>query len=195
MNNIRRFQLTRIAMAALLADISVVLVYLIHIPMFLPFLEYDPADISILFGTLVYGTTFGLILTVLTALIQAFTVSAGSGAMGLIMHIVATGAMVVVTGLVFDAMKRIDKNRMLVGLTAALSTGALMMILIMIPLNLVVTPIFMKVTVDDVKALLIPAIIPFNAIKASINCIGAGVLYVLLKPLLKKMKIGREYIA
>ena len=182
-------------MAALLADISVVLVYFVHVPMFLPFLEYDPADISILFGTIVYGPVFGLILTVLTALIQAFTVSAGSGMMGLIMHIVSTGAMVIVTGLVFDAMKRIDRKREFLGLAAGLATGALMAILVMIPLNLVVTPLFMKVSIGEVRALLIPAIIPFNAIKASINCFAAGVMYVSLKPLLKKMKIGREYIA
>ena len=61
--------------------ISVAMVYLVHFPIFpaVPFLEYDPADISILIGTFAFGPEAGLVLTVVTAVVQGLTVSAGSG--------------------------------------------------------------------------------------------------------------------
>ena len=55
---------------AMLTAISIVLVYLIRIPMFLPFLEYDPADIPIFLATLSFGPATGLILTVVVSLLQ-----------------------------------------------------------------------------------------------------------------------------
>ena len=60
--------------------ISVAMVYLVHFPIFpaVPFLEYDPADISILIGTFAFGPEAGLVLTVVTAVVQGLTVSAGS---------------------------------------------------------------------------------------------------------------------
>ena len=48
--------------------ISIVLVYLIHFPIFpaVAFLEYDPADISILIGTFAFGPAAGVLLTLVT---------------------------------------------------------------------------------------------------------------------------------
>ena len=71
----------KLATMAMLVAISIVLVYLIHFPIFpgAAFLEYDPADIPILIGAFAYGPVAGVLLTVVTAVIQGFTVSASSG--------------------------------------------------------------------------------------------------------------------
>ena len=47
----------KLTVMAMLVAISVVLVYLIHFPIFpaAAFLEYDPADIPILIGAFAYG--------------------------------------------------------------------------------------------------------------------------------------------
>lgn len=47
----------RITFSAVLAAVSIVLVSFIHFPIFpaVPFLEYDPADISILMGSFLLG--------------------------------------------------------------------------------------------------------------------------------------------
>ena len=68
-----------VKMGAMVA-ISVVLVYLIHFPIFpaVAFLEYDPADIPILIGTFAFGPVVGLILTVVTSVVQGLTVSASN---------------------------------------------------------------------------------------------------------------------
>lgn len=79
----------------MLVAISIVLVYIIHVPIFpaVPFLEYDPADIPILIGTFAFGPVAGFILTFVTSVIQGLTVSSGSGIYGIIMHIIATSVM------------------------------------------------------------------------------------------------------
>ena len=47
----------QIATMAMLAAISIVLVSIVHFPLFpaAPFLEYDPADVPILIGTFAFG--------------------------------------------------------------------------------------------------------------------------------------------
>ena len=97
----------KLAKMAMLVAISIVLVMLIHFPIFpaVAFLEYDPADIPILIGTFAFGPIAGIILTVVTSLIQGFTVSAQSGAYGIIMHIIATAVLVTVAGVIYRKHK------------------------------------------------------------------------------------------
>ena len=92
---------------AMLVAISVVLVAIIHIPIFpaVAFLEYDPADIPILLGTFAFGPVAGVLLTIVTAFIQGTTVSAASGIYGIIMHILATSARVIVAGCIYKHKK------------------------------------------------------------------------------------------
>lgn len=95
-----RAQTLRLVKMSSMVAISIVLVYLIHFPIFpaVAFLEYDPADISILIGTFAFGPAAGVLLTLVTSVIQGVTVSAGSGLYGIIMHLLATGTLVVISG-------------------------------------------------------------------------------------------------
>ena len=96
-------KIRKIVVMAMLVAVSIVLVYLIHFPIFpsAAFLEYDPADIPILIGAFAYGPVAGLLITVVAAVIQGLTVSAGSGLYGVIMHIIATGVLVLVAGTIY----------------------------------------------------------------------------------------------
>ena len=162
----------RLAKMAMLVAISIVLVSFIHFPIIpvVPFLEYDPADIPILLGTFAFGPLGGIIITVITAIIQGMTVSAASSWYGIVMHIAATGAFVLTAGLIYK------KHHTKKGAIAALAFGVLAMTLIMIPANLIMTPIFMGAPRSAVVALL-PAIIAFNFIKAGINAIVTFLIY------------------
>lgn len=172
MNNISK-RTQNLAKLGVLAGISVVLVALIHFPIIAaaPYLEYDPADIPILIGTFALGPAAGLLLTVVASTIQGLTVSAASGGYGILMHIIATGTYVTVAGNIY----RRHKTRKMAAI--ALLSGSIAMTLIMIPANLLITPIFLGVSQDVVKSLLIPAIIPFNVVKAGINSILTFLLY------------------
>lgn len=163
-------QSVRLAKMGMLVAISIVLVYFIHIPMFTAFYEYDPADVPILMGTFAFGPWAGLLLTVVTSVIQGLTVSAGSGVYGIIMHIIATGAFVLAAGLIYKGGK--TKKRAII----ALICGVLAMVIIMIPANILITPYFMGAPRSAVVAM-IPLIIGFNFTKAGINAIITFILY------------------
>lgn len=164
----------------MLVAISIVLVYLVRFPIFpaVPFLEYDPADIPILIGTFVFGPLAGLLLTAVTSVIQGVTVSAGSGAYGIIMHVLATGVLVLVAGTIYRSHK--TKPGAILGLLCGMAAMAL----VMVAANLVITPLFMGVTRSMVWGLM-PFIIAFNLIKAGINGLITFVLYKRISSYLK----------
>lgn len=171
----------RLAKMAMLVAISIVLVMIIHFPIFpaVAFLEYDPADIPILIGTLLSGRVAGILLTVITSLIQGFTVSMASGAYGIIMHILATSALVTVAGIIYRKHK--TKKRAVIGLAA----GSLAMVVVMFFANMIITPLFMGLPLEAVMSLM-PFILLFNFVKAGINSIVTFVIYKRISPFLHR---------
>lgn len=167
-----REKTVRLAKMGMLVAISIVLVYFIHFPIFpaVPFLEYDPADISILIGTFAFGPLAGILLTVVTSVIQGVTVSAASGLYGIIMHVISTSVLVLVSGLIY----KYNKTRK--GAVIALLCGVAAMTLVMIGANMIITPLFMGVPRNIVWSLM-PFIAGFNAIKAGINSVVTFLLY------------------
>lgn len=162
----------RLAKMGMLVAISIVLVYFIHFPIFpaVAFLEYDPADIPILMGTFAFGPLAGILLTVVTSVIQGVTVSAASGLYGIIMHIISTSTLVLASGLIYKATK--TRKGAVIGLIC----GVIAMTVVMIGANLVITPLFMGVP-REIVIQLMPFIAGFNAIKAGINSIITFLLY------------------
>lgn len=154
---------------AILTALSVCFVALIHFPIFpaVAFLEYDPADIPILICGFAFGPVAGLVVTLIAAFIQGFTVSAQSGIYGIIMHIVATGAYVLSSGLFYRKHKTKKMAAVAIGI------GTLTMVVCMFFANLVITPYFMMGAVNNatVSAVLslMPFILLFNLIKAGAN--------------------------
>ncbi len=172
----------KMAVMAMLAAVSVLLV-LIHIPFPpAPFLEYDPADIPILIGTFAYGPTAGIIITVVVSIIQGFTLSASSGIIGIVMHILATGSFALVAGLIYQR-KKTRKSAIL-----ALGLGVITMTVMMALMNLIFTPIFMGTPVETVAGMLLPIIIPFNLMKAAINAVATLLLYKAVSRFIKEEK-------
>ena len=126
-----------IVYGAVLAAMAVVLTFFVRFPIFpsAPFLEYDMGDVPLFFGALLTGPWVGLLITLVTCIVQGFTVSAGSGVLGIIMHFFATGSFVVCAGLIAQKKKTTR-------LIPAFLCGAVTQILITIPLNLIITPVY-----------------------------------------------------
>lgn len=166
---------------AMLAAISIILVAVIHFPLIpaAAFLEYDPADVPILIGAFAFGPVAGLLLTIVVSVIQGMTVSAGSGIIGIVMHIFATGACALVAGSIYK------KNKTRTSALLALCAGALVQTVAMVIMNMIFTPLFMGQPLEVVLAMLVPVIVPFNLLKAGINCAVTFVLYKSISPLLK----------
>lgn len=166
-------KIRKLTIMAMLVAISVVLVYLIHFPIFpaAAFLEYDPADVPILVGTFAFGPAAGFLLTVVTCVLQGVTVSAGSGPYGIIMHLIATSTMVLVAGNIY----RVKHTRS--GAAVGLVVGTICWGIVMVIANHFITPLFMGVPVDVVDAMLLPVILPFNLIKAGVNSLITFLIY------------------
>lgn len=153
----------KITTLGMLAALAIAMMYMFQIPIIpaAPYMLYDMADIPILIGTLFYGPAAGIILTVIVSVIQGLTVSASGGFIGIIMHIAATGTFVLVTGLLCKKSRE--------RLVLPLILGVLSMAAVMIPLNLILSPIFYQVPVQAVVDMILPIIVPFNLLKAGIN--------------------------
>ena len=172
----------------ILAALSIVLVMLIHVPIFpaVSFLEYDPADIPIILGTFALGPGAGMLLTIIVSLIQGLTVSSASGWYGIVMHIIATGAYCLIAGLLYSKEK--TKKRAILSLIL----GTTAMVVVMIPANLLLTPIYLKMLgIPDSAAFpmvvsLLIWIVLFNFVKAGINSLITFFLYKRVSGLLHK---------
>jgi len=166
---------------AILAALSLVLVLLIHFPIIpaAPWLEYDPAEVPILIGGFVYGPIAGLIITVITALIQALTVSAQSGWVGFVMHVIPTGTLVLVSSIIY----KYNKTRK--GALIALIIASIARTAVMIPANLFFTVRYWGQPLEVVKASIVPVIIPFNLIKSVANSLIVFLVYKSLRKIVK----------
>ncbi|MBQ2775523.1 MAG: ECF transporter S component [Clostridia bacterium] len=183
MKNNTKQSLQKTVIMAMLVAIAVVSLYIIRTPL-LPaaqFLEYDIADVPVLIGTLLFGPVAGLVILVITSAIQAMTVSASSGIIGFIMHVCASGMLVLASGLIYKIIK--SRKGMILGL----AVGSILMILVMIPLNIVFSGIFMGVGVKTVVSMLIPVFIPFNLIKAVLNSVLTFVLFIPVNAIYSKI--------
>jgi len=187
MNNVSK-KTSDIAKLGILGAISIVLVALIHIPIFpaVSFLEYDPADVPILIATFAMGPLQGFLLTVVVCVIQGVTVSAASGIYGIVMHIISTGCYVLVAGNMYKH-KKTKKNAIM-----SLICGVVTWVLVMIPANLLLTPIYLQAiglppdaASATVKSLL-GWIVLFNLIKSGINSVITFFLYKRVSPILHK---------
>ena len=167
-----------IAKLAMMAAISVVLLLIVRIPFPpAPFMVYDPADMPIYITAFAYGPVAGLLVTVVVCLIQAFLLG-GDGLYGFLMHVVATGIVAVVIGMMYQK-KKTRKNAVV-----SLVVGVVVTIIVMAGMNLLITPLYMGVDVKAVVAMLPTVIIPFNLLKAGINAILTFLLYKRLSPFL-----------
>lgn len=176
----------RIATAAMLTALSVVSLYAIRLPLIpsAPFLEYDAADIPVLIGSMLLGPRMGLLILLAVCAIQAFTVSAASGWIGFVMHLAASGVLVLIASMIYK--KKPSFKRLIVGLVL----GSLAMTAVMVPLNIVFTGIFLGQGAKAVAELLIPAIIPFNLLKACINSAATVAIFAPTAKILKRYTDG-----
>ena len=164
--------------------------------MFIPFLEYDPADITIFITAFAFGPGVGFILKVIVSVLQGLTVSASSGVIGILMHIVATGSFVLVAGNIYKH-KKTKKSAVVSGLVAALVMG----IVSVFSNYFVVYPVYYKAgmaeeailqmyqaiapSMKSVLQCLICFNLPFTIVKGLIAVVICMLIYKPLSPVLK----------
>lgn len=185
------FLTKRLTYLAVLAALSLVLELVIHFPIIpaAPFLLYAAGDLPMLLASIILGPLEAIVITASTSVLFALITGEG-GPWGMLMHFIASGTFILVFYLVFRGTlfsKSKDRKASMVNLLLALLLATVSRAAIMIPANILITPIYMKVPVEVVKGLLLPAIIPFNLIYGGINTAIFYSLYASLKNHLPKL--------
>lgn len=165
-----------ITATAILAAMSLALEIYIHFPILpaAPYLLYSPGDLPIILASLLIGPLAGVACAFTNATL--FVVLTGEGGpWGALMHFVASGGMAAAIGLV---EKKLGKTYV------SLLSGILTRTILMIPMNLLVTPIYTGLPVSVIAKTIVPVVIPFNLIHAGLNSVFS---YPLLKALPKEV--------
>ena len=152
------------------------------------FLEYDMGDVPVIIATLMFGIPSGILMLAAEALVQSLTVSAASSWEGFVMHFLSSSLFLIVTYVFYTLGKKRNKSKLFLITGLAVSTVATAAL--MIPLNLIFTPMYLGVPIQAVKEMLLPVIVPFNLIKGAINAVASSVIFLPLKKILKKTHLS-----
>ena len=181
LNTTKKFSVKLIAKMGMMTAIACVLgLFRFPILPMVPFLTYDFADIPIIISAFAFGPVAGLLITVVVSFIQAFLLG-GDQLYGFIMHILASGAFVIVASLIYKGHK--TKKMAIVSLIAA----TLVMIVVMGAANYFVTPYYYGgAAMKEAVVKLMPFILLFNLIKGVANSVITLLVYKRISPFLHK---------
>ena len=157
----------KIALAALFTAASLILSF-IQIPIFpaAPWLMYDPSGIACLIAALAFGPKLGAAVAIISWLPRLFLDPFGAP-----MGMLSTCAFIIPAALIY-AQKHRTRATSIAGMVA----GAILSVALSCAMNLVVTPLYTAVSMADVAAMIIPILLPFNALKMAINIVAGQVL-------------------
>lgn len=173
--------ITFMAAFSALAYISVIF---LKIPM-IAFLKYEPKDVFVVMGGLIFGPLFTVFLSVIVPFLELITVSS-TGIIGFIMNAVST-FFYVLPPVLFYAKRRSTKS-----LLYGLIVGTIGLTIVMLLWNYFLTPIFFGYTREAAVQILVPVILPFNLIKGGINAVLILLLYKPVTNVLVKSNILRK---
>lgn len=174
MNISKTKKLTTIGMLCALAYAAVVVG---RIPIVL-FLKYDPKDVVIVIGGLIFGPLTSFAVTVIVSVVEMLTIS-GTGIFGCIMNIISGCSFACTAALIYK------KKRNLPGAVLGLLGGCGCQVAVMMLWNYLIAPIYMGYPREAVAELLLPAFLPFNLIKGGLN---AAITMLLYKPVVTVLR-------
>ena len=162
-----RWSTRRIAVYALFVALSMAVSF-IEFPLIpgVPWLKYDPSGIVSLVAGFAYGPAAAAIVSVLGFVPHVFADPWGS-----LMAIAVALAMSVPAALVY---RRMRTRR---GALAGIIVGAVVALVVAIIGNLLVTPIYAHMTVEQVAAMIVPALLPFNLAKLAVHGVVTFLIY------------------
>ena len=171
-----RWSTRRIAVYALLVALSMAVSF-IEFPLIpgVPWLKYDPSGIVCLVAGFAYGPAAAVLVSVLGFVPHVFADPWGS-----LMAIAVALAMSVPAALVYRRLR--TRRGALIGIIA----GAVVALAVAIIGNLLVTPIYADMTVEQVAAMIVPALLPFNLAKLAVHGVVTFLIYKPISNLLNR---------
>jgi riboflavin transporter len=134
------------------------------------FLSYEPKDVIITIGGMIFGPIFAILISVLVPFFEMITTSS-TGIIGFVMNLVAAICFVIPPVMAYSRKKKFSS------LVIGLILGVLLQTLSMLLWNYLLSPIFFGYPRSEVVKMLIPIIMPFNLVKGGLNSIFVIFLY------------------
>lgn len=174
MKNSRTKKLTTTGMLCAFAYVAVAVG---RVPVVL-FLKYDPKDVIIVIGGLIFGPLTSLAMAVIVSAVEMLTISS-TGIWGCVMNMISSCSFACTAAFIY---KRYHTRS---GAVAALAAGWGCQIAVMMLWNWLAAPIYMGYPREAVEALLLTAFLPFNILKGGLN---AGITFLIYKPIVTTLR-------
>ena len=171
-----RWSTKRIAMYALFVALSMAVSF-VEFPIVpgVEWLKYDPSGIVSLVAGFAYGPAAAVIVSVLGFLPHLFT-----NPWGTLMAVLVALALSVPAALIYR------RNKTRKGAVIGIIVGAIAALAMAIVGNIIVTPFYAHMTTAQVVALIVPALLPFNALKFTIHGVITFLIYKPISNLLNR---------
>ena len=171
-----RWSTKRIAMYALFVALSRAVSF-VEFPIVpgVEWLKYDPSGIVSLVAGFAYGPAAAVIVSVLGFLPHLFT-----NPWGTLMAVLVALALSVPAALIYR------RNKTRKGAVIGIIVGAIAALAMAIVGNIIVTPFYAHMTTAQVVALIVPALLPFNALKFTIHGVVTFLIYKPISNLLNR---------
>ena len=140
-----------------------------RIPLIL-FLKYDPKDIIIATGGVLFGPLAAGSIALLVSLAEMLTISE-NGVLGFLMNVISSSSFACTAAFIYR------KKRTFPAAVTGLLCGWGAMVSVMMLWNYLIAPIYMGCSREEVVQLLLPAFLPFNLIKGGLNAAGVLLVY------------------
>lgn len=179
---IRKNKIIKISELSILCTMSIILLLILRIPIIFnaPFLKYDPSDIPIVIGVVLFDINSGFKILITVSLIQAFLLS-GSGFIGMIMHLISSGLFLIIFDIIY---KKFSNHK-----TMSIMLITIIITILIIPVNFIFMKLYLGMPEEIIKILIISSTIPFNLIKFFLNS-TLSILFI--KSISKYIKQERE---
>ena len=141
------------------------------------YLSLDAGDIIIVLASFIYGPGVGVAISLISS-IAGFLYS-GTLWWGALMDFASSAVFAFTASFVYSRRKTF--NFAIIGIYSAVVAVTL----VMMPLNILITPLYMPVSVDFVLREIPRMLLPFNFAKATFN---GGVALILYKPLVRALR-------
>ena len=171
-----RWSTKHIAMYALFVALSMAVSF-VEFPIVpgVEWLKYDPSGIVSLVAGFAYGPAAAVIVSVLGFLPHLFT-----NPWGTLMAVLVALALSVPAALIYR------RNKTRKGAVIGIIVGAIAALAVAIVGNIIVTPFYAHMTTAQVVALIVPALLPFNALKFTIHGVITFLIYKPISNLLNR---------
>lgn len=165
----KTMDIKKLVVLAMFAALAYASVALFRIPVVL-FLKYEPKDCILAICGMLYGPLPAMVTAAVVGLIEMVTISE-TGIIGLVMNLLSSALFVLPAAFLYQ------RKRSLSGAVVGLMCGALLMTAGMLLWNWLITPLYMHMPQQAVAELLLPAFLPFNLLKATLNAVLTVLLY------------------